>query len=65
MAKYEKCGHFIGLCPCLTCSIMGRGCGGCLDTRTDTCAVDTAELCETARQYCESGREDNVKPPLR
>ncbi len=61
MAKFKECGHYAGACPCLHCRTFGHPCGGCMDTRSDTHIVDTAELCERAREYCESGRDADAQ----
>lgn len=59
MALYESCGHIEGLCPCLTCvdRYFDR-CAGCFD-HYKAPAVDTDMLCVVAKQYCESGRDDD------
>lgn len=55
MPKYQYCSHFDGRCPCLNCKIR---CGyRCLD-ETEI-AVDTDKLCERAKKYCESRRDED------
>lgn len=61
MAKFKECGHYAGACPCLTCREKIPVCGGCLTTGGVGYVVDTAELCEAAREYCESGRDTDVQ----
>ena len=59
MALYKECGHYEGLCPCLTCTDRFQGrCEGCMATDYRLGAVDTDKLCLAAKQYCESGRDD-------
>lgn len=61
MAKYKMCPHTEGICPCLHCKdFYYQRCGGCLDTKCEEYAVDTDKLCEVAKAYCESGRDDDV-----
>ena len=57
--KYEKCGHYDGACPCLTCPehpSEGGECKSC-SLAGGEYAVDTETLCYVARAYCEAGRE--------
>lgn len=55
MPKFDKCGHYSDRCPCLDCRI---NCGYWCFNETE-CAVDTDKLCEKAKQYCESGRDED------
>jgi hypothetical protein len=60
MALYKECGHYGGSCPCILCKDRCYDrCGGCIGTETEEYIVDTDKLCEAAKQYCESGRDDN------
>lgn len=52
---FEECGHYSGECPCLTCN---EECVAC-QVAPDGYAVDTDRLCKRAREYCESGREND------
>lgn len=52
---FEECNHRGGLCPCIFCS---RTCN-CCSTAPDGYAVDTDRLCKRAKEYCESGREND------
>ena len=53
---FEECGHYSGECPCLTCK--KKECSAC-QVAPDGYAVDTDRLCEKAKAYCESGREND------
>ncbi len=63
--KFQKCNHYDGKCPCLKCENTGV-CMACNDTEVHKAgfAVETENLCEAARKYCESGRKlsDEIKP---
>nr|DAJ38255.1 MAG TPA: hypothetical protein [Caudoviricetes sp.] len=52
---FEECGHYSGECPCLTCK---KECSAC-QVAPNGYAVDTDRLCEKAKAYCESGREND------
>ena len=47
---FKQCNHYLGVCPCLTCN---KECLGCL-VAPEGYAVDTNNLCEKARNYCEN-----------
>ena len=49
---FKECNHYLGDCPCLTCN---KECIGCL-IAPEGYAVDTDNLCEQARNYCENKR---------
>lgn len=51
--KFKTCEQY-GECPCVTCYKLGNPCRACLDDRPDGFVVDTDELCELARQFCEN-----------
>lgn len=52
---FKECGHYSGEFPCLTCN---EECAAC-QVAPDGYAVDTDRLCNRAREYCESGREND------
>ncbi len=56
--KFKKCDHYDGKCPCLKCPEEPI-CIGCHDPEINKAgfAVETENMCEKARKYCESGRE--------
>ncbi|MEG0471357.1 MAG: hypothetical protein RR588_03390 [Solibacillus sp.] len=61
MPKFLRCGHYNETCPCLECDKYADvfDCPISCQQLGIRYAVDTEKLCDKAKKYCESNRDND------